>query len=107
MRLRVCVYVCTSDEFCAEERGCVSRSRNVKENRVGVARKRTECIESCENQELSVHRYSLFNINKPILLIQLQINKQPSFNKISINWDLVRDTEKLVTQPRFLQYHIH
>ena len=69
--MRVCVYVCTSDEFCAEERECVSRSqrvriektksayrearervsrsRDVKENRVRVARKRTECIESCEN----------------------------------------------------------
>ena len=100
MRLRVCVYVCTSDEFCAEEKECVSRSqgvsieksesacrevrervlrrRDVKQNRVRVARKRTECIESCEKEnrvyrelrQLRTQCILLFNINKPILFIQ-------------------------------------
>ena len=61
MRLRVYVYGCTSDEFCAEEREYVLRTqrvsvkksesecRDVKQNRVRVARKRTECIKNCEN----------------------------------------------------------
>ena len=54
MRLRVCIYVCTSDEFCEDEER--SECRDVKQNRMiwRVARKRAECIESRENQEPSV-----------------------------------------------------
>ena len=48
----VCVYVCTSDEFCAEEREYVSRSQ-----RVSVEESESECRDvrekrvrqSCEN----------------------------------------------------------
>ena len=86
MRLRACVYLCTSDEFCAEEKQCASRSRVTS---------KTEQSESCETEnrvyrelrELRTQCTSLFNINKPILFIQFQINKQPSLNKIPINWN--------------------
>ena len=63
-RLRVCVYVCTSDEFCEDEED--SECREVKEwasrrereqSGLRVARKRAECIESREIQEPSVKRY--------------------------------------------------
>ena len=39
----VCVYVCTSDEFCADEEKSESKSD------LRVAGKRAECIESCES----------------------------------------------------------
>ena len=126
MRLRVCVYVCTSDEFGAEEKQWVSRSQRVSiekskseyreveksesecwEVREWVSRRKTEQSESCEKEnrmywELRKLSTSLFiiNINKPILFIQLQINKQP-FHKIpkiggsskdSKNWWLSQDS---------------
>ena len=81
MRLRVCVYVCTSDEFCAEERECWSRSQRAS---VEKSRRKTEQSERCEKEnrvyrELRELRTQctlllIINSNKPILFIQLQIN---------------------------------
>ena len=56
MCVRVMNFVRKKEGACREVRECVSRGQRAsveksrrKGNRVRVARKRTECVESCEN----------------------------------------------------------